>query len=128
MDGNPHDQLAIAYHLIVDNKRIEDETAKLDLKDLCLGSSPPPFCDQPKQPARQRVPSGSVTERFRNLSGVGGGGGGNTKTTPTKRAKWHLGIRSQSKPHDIMSEVYRAMKLLNFVSLALVLFANRHVC
>lgn len=36
--------------------------------------------------------------------------------TPVKRAKWHLGIRSQSKPNDIMNEVYRAMKALNFVS------------
>ena len=35
---------------------------------------------------------------------------------PIKRAKWHLGIRSQSKPQDIMNEVYRAMKTLNFVS------------
>lgn len=34
--------------------------------------------------------------------------------TPVKRAKWHLGIRSQSKPNDIMNEVYRAMKALNF--------------
>ena len=33
-----------------------------------------------------------------------------------KRAKWHLGIRSQSKPQDIMNEVYRAMKTLDFVS------------
>lgn len=39
--------------------------------------------------------------------------------TPIKRAKWHLGIRSQSKPHDIMQEVYRAMKALGFVSLDL---------
>ena len=35
---------------------------------------------------------------------------------PIKRAKWHLGIRSQSKPQDIMNEVYRAMKQLDFVS------------
>lgn len=35
--------------------------------------------------------------------------------TPMKRAKWHLGIRSQSKPNDIMLEVYRAMKALNYV-------------
>merc|ERR1719190_223641 len=33
---------------------------------------------------------------------------------PIKRAKWHLWIRSQSKPQDIMNEVYRAMKTLNF--------------
>jgi len=31
-----------------------------------------------------------------------------------KRAKWHLGIRSQSKPHDIMHEVFRAMTSLSF--------------
>jgi 5'-AMP-activated protein kinase catalytic alpha subunit len=37
-----------------------------------------------------------------------------TKGTPMKRAKWHLGIRSQSRPHDIMNEVYRAMKALDF--------------
>ena len=36
------------------------------------------------------------------------------RSTPVKRAKWHLGIRSQSKPNDIMNEVYRAMKALNF--------------
>src|SRR5581483_4601210 len=48
------------------------------------------------------VPVGNNADRHKN-SGV-------------KRAKWHLGIRSQSKPHDIMNEVYRAMKSLDFVS------------
>ena len=33
-----------------------------------------------------------------------------------KRAKWHLGIRSQSKPQDIMNEVFKAMKACNMVS------------
>lgn len=37
-----------------------------------------------------------------------------SRSTPVKRAKWHLGIRSQSKPNDIMNEVFRAMKILNF--------------
>jgi len=36
---------------------------------------------------------------------------------PIKRAKWHLGIRSQSRPQDIMNEVYRAMKTLDFVGI-----------
>lgn len=27
-----------------------------------------------------------------------------------KKAKWHLGIRSQSRPQDIMNEVFKAMK------------------
>lgn len=30
-----------------------------------------------------------------------------------KRSKWHLGIRSRSRPHDVMSEVFLAMKKLN---------------
>jgi 5'-AMP-activated protein kinase catalytic alpha subunit len=29
---------------------------------------------------------------------------------PIKKAKWHLGIRSQSKPQDIMNEVFKAMR------------------
>lgn len=33
----------------------------------------------------------------------------------TKKAKWHLGIRSQSKPQDIMNEVFKAMKTSNMV-------------
>lgn len=45
---------------------------------------------------------------------LSGGNGADRKGTPMKRAKWHLGIRSQSKPHDIMNEVYRAMKALDF--------------
>lgn len=139
LSGNPHDQLAIAYHLIVDNKRIEDETSKLDMKELHITSSPPPFFDNMVKPSRQRASSSSsATERQRTLSG---NNGDKNRTTPMKKAKWHLGkncsarwmvtdlcqlmaflhfssgIRSQSKPHDIMNEVYRAMKLLDFVSM-----------
>ncbi|XP_050042307.1 5'-AMP-activated protein kinase catalytic subunit alpha-2 [Dermacentor andersoni] len=110
LSGNPHDQLAIAYNLVVDNKRIEDETAKLEIKDFYLASSPPPtaaLLDQsPQRPHPERLGS-----RQRMLSG---GNGADRKGTPMKRAKWHLGIRSQSKPHDIMNEVYRAMKALDF--------------
>lgn len=124
LSGNPHDQLAIAYHLIVDNKLIEGETAKLDLKDLQIASSPPPFFDNSssssstltnKNSGRQRVLNHSNStslDRQRSLSGSNE----KNKTTPMKKAKWHLGIRSQSKPQDIMNEVYRAMKLLDFVS------------
>lgn len=32
------------------------------------------------------------------------------KKPASKKAKWHLGIRSQSKPQDIMNEVFKAMK------------------
>jgi len=38
-----------------------------------------------------------------------------TSATSLKKAKWHLGIRSQSKPQDIMNEVFKAMKELGMV-------------
>lgn len=109
LSGDPHDQLAIAYHLIVDNKRIEDETAKLEIRDFYVASSPPPtLLDSPARPHPERMGAG----RQRMLSG--GNSTDKGKGTPMKRAKWHLGIRSQSKPFDIMNEVYRAMKALDF--------------
>ncbi|XP_015784990.1 5'-AMP-activated protein kinase catalytic subunit alpha-2 [Tetranychus urticae] len=109
LSGDPHDQLAIAYNLIIDNKRIEDETSKLDIKDFYVASSPPPPSTLNDSPGRFGS-SGSGRQRL--LSG-----GASTlekhKGTPMKRAKWHLGIRSQSRPHDIMNEVFRAMKALD---------------
>jgi 5'-AMP-activated protein kinase catalytic alpha subunit len=41
---------------------------------------------------------------------------GGTGAASLKKAKWHLGIRSQSKPQDIMNEVFKAMKELGMVS------------
>ena len=43
LNGDPHDQLAIAYHLVIDNKRIADEAAKAEIKDFYVASSPPPL-------------------------------------------------------------------------------------
>ncbi|XP_035698911.1 5'-AMP-activated protein kinase catalytic subunit alpha-2-like isoform X13 [Branchiostoma floridae] len=112
LGGDPHNPLAVAYHLIVDNKRIEREAAKnMKMKDWYLATSPPPetsfieermpFPDRPTlvQPSSALDTLISTERRL---------------PTPSKKAKWHLGIRSQSKPHDIMSEVYRAMKQLNY--------------
>ena len=45
-----------------------------------------------------------------------------SSATSIKKAKWHLGIRSQSKPQDIMNEVFKAMKELGMVSFTEVLF------
>ncbi|XP_077290028.1 AMP-activated protein kinase alpha subunit isoform X2 [Arctopsyche grandis] len=115
LSGDPHDQLAIAYHLIIDNKRIADEAAKAELKDFYGAASPPAVSYSPMEagqkphperiaPLREKAPQGQqVTQGEKTQKG-----------TPVKRAKWHLGIRSQSKPNDIMLEVYRAMKALDY--------------
>lgn len=59
LSGDPHDQLGIAYHLVIDNKRIADEAAKAELKDFYVASSPPPvqfeFSPSPVRPHPERI-------------------------------------------------------------------------
>lgn len=121
LSGDPHDQLSIAYHLIIDNRRIADEAAKdKELKDFYVASSPPPTAfppdgmHSPIRPHPERI--APLRERVISSGGNSSSGSVEKKNGGVKRAKWHLGIRSQSKPYDIMNEVYRAMKTLDFVS------------
>ncbi|XP_064539684.1 5'-AMP-activated protein kinase catalytic subunit alpha-2 [Drosophila montana] len=170
LSGDPHDQLAIAYHLIIDNKRFADDAATQisEINNFFVaGSPPPPMSHSPHEPRSSGAEPSATVIVGAGASGAGGGGSGGTaassgsatpsgvasnaapsirphperiapmrerqlamsvqntggaafpeKTarggTPIKRAKWHLGIRSQSKPNDIMLEVYRAMKALNY--------------
>lgn len=63
LSGDPHDQLAIAYHLIIDNKRIADEAAKAEIKDFYVAGSPPPvsmsspspYSSSPLKPHPERI-------------------------------------------------------------------------
>ncbi|XP_028036600.1 5'-AMP-activated protein kinase catalytic subunit alpha-2 [Bombyx mandarina] len=106
LSGDPHDQLAIAYHLIIDNKRIADEAAKAEIKDFYVASNSPPAVTETNRPHPERIaPLRDSTAPPPQDKARG---------TPVKRAKWHLGIRSQSKPNDIMLEVFRAMKALDY--------------
>lgn len=134
LSGDAHDQLAIAYHLIMDNKRFADEAAKAEIKDFYVAASPPPVVNfsPSERPASMVQNDSSLTgyrphpERIAPLRERGGPANAAAfqgsaekaaaaaRGTPVKRAKWHLGIRSQSKPNDIMLEVYRAMKALDY--------------
>ncbi|XP_063388534.1 5'-AMP-activated protein kinase catalytic subunit alpha-2 [Cydia fagiglandana] len=109
LSGDPHDQLAIAYHLVIDNKRIADEAAKAEIKDFYVASnSPPAAVTESGRPHPERIaPLRDKTSPVQPQQDKARG-------TPVKRAKWHLGIRSQSKPNDIMLEVFRAMKALDY--------------
>ena len=40
-NGDPHDQFVIAYHLIVDNKRINEAHNRIKINDFFVASSPP---------------------------------------------------------------------------------------
>lgn len=121
LSEDPHNQLKIAYNLIVDNKRFADANALYSISAFYSAGSPPPApptptfspdaSPSPFKPHPERIARKSKNAlRERALSGDRG----LPKGTPVKRAKWHLGIRSQSKPLDIMSEVYKAMKVLGF--------------
>lgn len=139
LSGDRHDQLAIAYHLIIDNKRFADEQAKSEMENFYVipSSSPPPLAPANYSPnntivdkstlenaAAYRHPEriGPLRERGAHNAGqlsaaavpMAPLGAEKMRGTPVKRAKWHLGIRSQSKPNDIMLEVYRAMKALDY--------------
>uniref|UniRef100_A0A0N5AVL9 non-specific serine/threonine protein kinase n=1 Tax=Syphacia muris TaxID=451379 RepID=A0A0N5AVL9_9BILA len=131
LGDDPHHHLSVAYNLIVDNKRIADETAKLSIEEfyqVSPASKPQGIGDfMHRHPERLSAsnkittnlePCGDVPQ-MQNVSMLGGQPNIaaiplGQKSPHVKRAKWHLGIRSQSRPEDIMYEVFRAMKTLDF--------------
>jgi len=110
LSDDSHNPLVIAYNLVIDNKRIENAKAE-EFKDFFASTgASPPTAPESLVPAPKPHPERIAPLREKLIAPV-------EKThrgAPIKRSKWHLGIRSQSKPHDIMSEVYRAMKALDF--------------
>ncbi|OWK57803.1 5'-AMP-activated protein kinase catalytic subunit alpha-1 [Lonchura striata] len=108
---NHQDPLAVAYHLIIDNRRIMNEA-----KDFYLATSPPDsFLDDHhlSRPHPERVPF-LVAEAPRPRHTLDELNPQKSKHQGVRRAKWHLGIRSQSRPNDIMAEVCRAIKQLDY--------------
>nr|XP_033772406.1 5'-AMP-activated protein kinase catalytic subunit alpha-2 isoform X2 [Geotrypetes seraphini] len=115
--GDPQDQLAVAYHLIIDNRRIMNQAS-----EFYLASSPPTgsFMDDSAmhippgvKPHPERMPP-LIADSPKARCPLDALNTTKPKPLAVKKAKWHLGIRSQSKPYDIMAEVYRAMKQLDY--------------
>ncbi|XP_056620056.1 5'-AMP-activated protein kinase catalytic subunit alpha-2 [Triplophysa dalaica] len=114
--GDPQDQLAVAYHLIIDNRRIMNQAS-----EFYLASSPPTgsFMEEGMplppgvKPHPERMPP-LMADSPKARCPLDALNTTRPKPLAVKKAKWHLGIRSQSKPYDIMAEVYRAMKQLEY--------------
>ncbi|XP_053710306.1 5'-AMP-activated protein kinase catalytic subunit alpha-2 isoform X1 [Synchiropus splendidus] len=114
--GDPQDQLAVAYHLIIDNRRIMTQAS-----EFYLASSPPQgsFIEDGMplppgvKPHPERMPP-LLADSPKSRCPLDALNTTKPKPLTVKKAKWHLGIRSQSRPYDIMAEVYRAMKQLDF--------------
>ncbi len=123
---DPHDQLAVAYQLVVDNKVLSKAAHEAlrseDTADISLATTPPrssfnmkeaflafdPMRDlQPLSPARKPKPALPMD--------IAAGSSTVPRIPRTfKRSKWHLGIRSQSRPQDIMAEIFRKLRGLDF--------------
>uniref|UniRef100_A0A8C4QFI4 Acetyl-CoA carboxylase kinase n=1 Tax=Eptatretus burgeri TaxID=7764 RepID=A0A8C4QFI4_EPTBU len=116
--ANPEDPLLVAYRLVMDNRRVMGHAT-----DFYLASSPPtsssPFHDASSplsvrpHPEWIGCPSGGYDSPHGRWS-LGALDPQRPKPLAVKKAKWHLGIRSQSRPHDVMAEVFRAMRSLGY--------------
>ncbi|PAA94862.1 hypothetical protein BOX15_Mlig000811g1, partial [Macrostomum lignano] len=147
LSGDPHDQLAVAYHLIADAKfssaeqQREAGVRKQMVRDFYVvnagggsgvgaggsgsGAMSPFAAEGARGPRRslctiresqhpERMSQSMAFNKSLQASGAaprggGGGGGGGGGAGGGARAKWHLGLRSQSNPHDIMHEVFKAL-------------------
>lgn len=118
--ADPHDEFVIAYHLIIDNKRISEAQNRVQINDFFVASSPPTtslFMEMANAPGRvikqhpERMPElRDVNATLDQQQDSQSQQQSHEQKKPAKKAKWHLGIRSQSKPQDIMNEVFKAMK------------------
>ena len=87
-----------------------------EAKDFYLATSPPDsFLDDHHltRPHPERVPF-LVAETPRARHTLDELNPQKSKHQGVRKAKWHLGIRSQSRPNDIMAEVCRAIKQLDY--------------
>ncbi|KRZ29397.1 5'-AMP-activated protein kinase catalytic subunit alpha-2, partial [Trichinella pseudospiralis] len=122
MTNDPHNHLVIAYNLILDNKRIATETAKLTVEEFYSPDVPTDrhASISSRHPERIDV-ARTFTATLESVPSSQPGNGQQQASTVSRqsvqslrRARWHLGIRSQSRPEDIMIEVLRAMKALDY--------------
>ena len=130
-ENDRDDPVVIAYKIELDNMNPDEAYNK---GDFYLAQSPPrdtgPIASlstsKPSPHAATNSPAPTSAPRLHpermpsiEVSSTGTHTAVPTSSTPAKphsnrRGKWHLGIRSQSRPQDIMAEVYKALKTLNF--------------
>ena len=107
-NGDPHDQLYVAYHLVLDNttrahpEMMSPKPAEMSHTNM-PGEKLSPIKNPHKSPKSQWPLYTSYSVHAPRLYPAG-----------FKRSRWHLGIQSQSHPLDIMAGVFYKMKKLNF--------------
>ncbi|KFD57215.1 hypothetical protein M514_01726 [Trichuris suis] len=116
LSGNPHHHLVIAYNLITDNKRIANATAKHTATEGCVIETAVPGEQSMSRHPERMEPTSIITPALETIPAKPETAGPSSPSHAAqgRKARWHLGIRSQSAPEDIMTEVLRVLKLLNF--------------
>lgn len=110
--GDTHNQLNVAYHLILDNTKMAhpESVSSIPTTEWITIIQSKEFTQmltpvkKPYKPPKPHWPPyTSYAVHTPTLSPTG-----------FKKSRWHLGIRSQSRPQDIMAEIFRKMKGLNY--------------
>eukprot|EP00128_Syssomonas_multiformis_P018391 Colp12_sorted_trinity150504_noHs@33618 len=113
LHGDAYDPIKIAYHLVLDNRKLPQDTTKDPDLGLVKTETFEPLGLVPsvEDPSRKLE---KIDRRDSSLTSVEV----SVRATPAggrkKRSKWHLGIRSRNEPHEVMLEVFRALKSLGF--------------
>ena len=106
--GDPHNQLNVAYHLVLDNMAMAPpEAASSTSTTECNSTIQSKVLSSVKKPYKPPKPHWPLYTSY-------------TAHTPRlypagfKRSLWHLGIQSHNQPLDIMEGIFHKMKRLNF--------------
>lgn len=127
--GDPTNQLKIAYDLVLERKRLEACGHRPQPSEVELSTNT--FLQDSEAAGRTRPYRGRESTHTPAITPAPAGTQSlhaivppvSTSSKPSssgkphrlvKRSRWHLGMRSKNRPEDIMAEVYRAMKALNF--------------
>ncbi|MCP9261155.1 5'-AMP-activated protein kinase catalytic subunit alpha-2 [Dirofilaria immitis] len=115
LGDDPHHHLSIAYNLIVDNKRIADETAKLSIEEFYQVTSTGKFqaADISHRHPERISGSNKITPYLENI----GSGDLSSSQHRSQSASNSLDKNLSSELYfaeDIMYEVFKAMKSLDF--------------
>ncbi|VDP99089.1 unnamed protein product [Trichobilharzia regenti] len=126
LNNDPSDHLSVAYHLIIDNKRFGSVLNPEEVNNFYVAtgidSPSATTANTPSSPTGSSANSHcasatqSLTPNYGQVSSQAQSAlaAGAAAASGMKRFKWHLGIRSQSRPWDIMHEVFKAMNSLGY--------------
>lgn len=92
LNRDSHDELAIAYYLIVNNKPITDDEFSPSIQTI------------------SQNPILNLDSEFNFNKGLEK----DVNKLTANKGEWHLRIRSQSKPWEIMNQLFKAIKSLDF--------------